>query len=417
MKVKSILSLSVKNIFLKKFAYLKVLAGFFFAFLIIFIVLFYSGSLSIAYDDYENMRMDDCYYSIYSDITEEQEREIRAFPQVGSMTFLGGVLFAKDSMVDVTVGVNGYSFDRNDNYISGAFVGKNSDCSFIKNKEIQFVAETGENLIKYGTDLKSDGDIIVSEILLDIINVEEREELLGKEFSLNGVEWTGEWLEGGEQETQPFEISGRICGILNGLYDGADFYGYIGEDRNISVVHISLKAFTGNEDLFAKADEMFGEEVMHTFVGSGILDDMKTVEGQEMLCNRFLSLICVTLLAVICVYVASNQYYLLLKNSVFYGILKANGVSNREVFLMHMFELAIILVVSLVLAFGASVGLFFIMQTLFDDFVGINLIFPAGVAVGAFFGFAGLCAALAVLITLFIYVKILKKPPVGLLKK
>ena len=28
---------------------------------------------------------------------------------------------------------------------------------------------------------------------------------------------------GGEQETQPFEISGRICGILNGLYDGADF--------------------------------------------------------------------------------------------------------------------------------------------------------------------------------------------------
>ena len=83
---------------------------------------------------------------------------------------------------------------------------------------------------------------------------------------------------------------------------------------------------------------------------------------------------------------------------------------------MHMFELAIILVVSLVLAFGASVGLFFIMQTLFDDFVGINLIFPAGVAVGAFFGFAGLCAALAVLITLFIYVKILKKPPVGLLK-
>ena len=52
--------------------------------------------------------------------------------------------------------------------------------------------------------------------------------------------------------------------------------------------------------------------------------------------HKFTYLICVTLLAVICVYVASNQYYLLLKNSVFYGILKANGVSNREVFLMHM---------------------------------------------------------------------------------
>ena len=144
---------------------------------------------------------------------------------------------------------------------------------------------------------------------------------------------------------------------------------------------------------------------------------MKTVEGQQMLCNRFLSIIGGMLLAVICVYVASNQYYLLQKNSTFYGILKANGVDNKSVFLTHMFELAITLLISLVLAFGVGVGAFFIMQLLFDDFLGIDLVFPAGAAVGSFFGFAALCIGLAVLITVFIYNKILKKPPVYLLKK
>lgn len=414
MKVKSILSLSVKNIFLKKFAYLKVLAGFFFAFLIIFIVLFYSGSLSIAYKNYENNNADCLHYYIGKDVSAEEEREIRAFPQVKSIWAFENVSFANNSVINLQIGGSAFEIAKQSFY--EILISPKSDYMICENDEIYFTAQTGENVILYGTQIKKQGDIVLSEDMLDNLGITEREELLGKEISFSGELWTADGEEG-----YIFSESGIICGISNGKLGrysvSASVFGFLPDGVPAAATYVELKSFTGNEDFFAKMDEMFGEEVMHTFVGSGILDDMKTVEGQEMLCNRFLSLICVTLLAVICVYVASNQYYLLLKNSVFYGILKANGVSNREVFLMHMFELAIILVVSLVLAFGASVGLFFIMQTLFDDFVGINLIFPAGVAVGAFFGFAGLCAALAVLITLFIYVKILKKPPVGLLKK
>ncbi|MDE7083437.1 MAG: FtsX-like permease family protein [Clostridia bacterium] len=414
MKVSSILSLSVKNIFLKKFAYLKVLAGFFFAFLIIFIVLFYSGSLSIAYKTYENNNADCLHYYIGKDVSAEEELEIRAFPQVKSIWAFENVSFANNSVINLQIG--GSAFEIAERSFYEILISPKSDYMICENDEIYFTAQTGENVILYGTQIKKHGDIVISEDVLDNLGITEREELLGKEISFSGELWAADGEEG-----YIYNESGIICGISNeklGRYSvSASVFGFLPDGVPAAATYVELKSFTGNEDFFAKMDAMFGEQVMHTFVGSGILDDMKIVEGQEMLCNRFLSIICTVLIAVIAIYVASNQYYLLLKNSVFYGILKANGVSNREVFLMHTFELAITLIVALIIAFGASVGLFFVIKELFYSLMSIDLIFPAGAAVASFFGFFAACAALAVLITLFIYVKILKKPPVRLLRK
>ena len=114
MKFKNILSLSVKNIFLKKSAYLKVVAGFFFAFLVIFIVLFYSGSLSTAYDDYRDVKADKLVYNVYGALDEEEEKEIRAFPQVKSIFSYSRLGLYKNEK-QIAIGGNQYIID-NENY-------------------------------------------------------------------------------------------------------------------------------------------------------------------------------------------------------------------------------------------------------------------------------------------------------------
>lgn len=58
MKFKSLIYLSFNNILHKKMAYAKVIIGFFLAFLVNFLVLFYSNSLTNGYEDYENSSAD-----------------------------------------------------------------------------------------------------------------------------------------------------------------------------------------------------------------------------------------------------------------------------------------------------------------------------------------------------------------------
>ena len=414
MKFKSILNLSIKNIFLKKSAYLKVVAGFFFAFLIIFIVLFYAGSLSTAYDDYRDFKADQLVYDIHGAVNEEEEKEIRSFPQVKSIYSYRDLSLVYDSEKEITIDGTNHIIDDENKTVHGEFVGHNSDYAFCENKVLAFTAETGEEFILFGDTLQNENDMLISESLLEYLNIEERESLIGKEISINGfrIKWVDD-----EKQTLPFSKSGTICGIVNGNYGYDDFICFEDEENPAWLTMISLNTFQGNEDFFKRMEDIFDDNRYPNFAGQYQLLDMKIIEGQQTLCNRFLSIICVVLLSVICVYVASNQYYLLQKNSTFYGILKANGVDNKSVFLTHALELAITLVVALVLAFAVGVGAFFVMQLLFDDFVGINLIFNAGIAVGSFFGFLALCLVLAVLITLFIYNKILKKQPVYLLKK
>jgi len=427
MKFGCVLSLSVKNIFLKKSAYLKAVAGFFFAFLIIFIVLFYSGSLNTAYKDYRDNRMDRCMYRFFGDLSAEQEKEIRAFEQVTGITARAHGGFPTTAEAELEVDGKKITVKQEDFQIRYDHIKRSSNSSFQTCVVTAFSAKTGENLIKYGRDLKNEEDILISENLLEAAGINGREELIGKSISLYG-EYTRTYItaEGEEERHFTVDMRGNLSGIINGKfadafdwYYGSDFVDYMKDGESATWTDVSLKSFSGNEEFFEKMNELFPEDgdIDHFFDGAGTLSEMKTVEGQQMLCNRFLSLIAAVLFVVICVYVASNQFYLLQKNSTFYGILKANGVDNKSIFLTHTFEIAITLLVALVLAFAVSVGAFFIIKTLFDDFLGIDLAFSAGIALGSFFGLVAVCALLAFLITLFIYNKILKKPPVQLLKK
>ncbi len=62
---------SFNNILHKKMAYAKVIIGFFLAFLVNFLVLFYSNSLTNGYEDYENSSADLKMISVFGNLTDE----------------------------------------------------------------------------------------------------------------------------------------------------------------------------------------------------------------------------------------------------------------------------------------------------------------------------------------------------------
>ena len=114
-------------------------------------------------------------------------------------------------------------------------------------------------------------------------------------------------------------------------------------------------------------------------------------------------------------YVGCNQFYLMRKNSVFYGLLKSNGVSNKNIFIIHFLELFLLCLFSLALGVLCSVGILFVLQYAMANAFSISISFPFLSLIWSIPLFIFVGAVLSCLLTLYIYLHILKKPPIHLL--
>ena len=371
------------------------------------LLIFYSNSLSKTYTDYEIKNINWARYIIRGEISSEQELKIREFKQVSSI-FFG--LSADLEVDEYSLIIDGkeYNFIRgNGRYFVGELINERSDTYVSENIAKAFTASTDEKLLICGSNISHKEDILLSEQALNWFGLNASNDLIGKQITIINGEYS---------------LNGILCGILNSKLFGfansrVGFIGNQEESARYGYVDISLKSFLGNDDFFDEMDEMFGVEDNHYFLGNNEMGKMQLMLGQQILCSKFLSLICVIIVLVSFAYISCNQFYLLQKNSTYYGVLKANGVSNRGVFAIHLFELIMLCVTALIIAFVASIGIFFALRAVLLEVFYIDLIFSAGVAVGCLFAFIGLGILFSFLITLFIYKKLLSKPTIYLLKK
>lgn len=407
MNFSNILNLAVKNIFLKKLAYLKVFVSLFLVFSLTFIVVFYSYSLSSAYSNYEYYHINLARYIVRECNSQSKEIELRKLNQVRSITITSDVELSYKSELIFDIGSKEYVLKQGmGGYVSGSVVNLRSDYSIPENISIAFSALTNEPTILYGTDIKQLDDIILSEQILNWLNIGERSELVGKKLTIKN----GDFIK-----------TGIISGILNKkLYEmslfSSVFLCFQDEVFSDSYIDISLKSFSDTSEFFKKINEIFSDNVDHYFCGNSELEKMQLIEGQEILCKDFFSVICLIIILIICLYVASNQFYLLQKNSIFYGVLKASGTNNINIFVVHLFELLFIGIIALILALATSIGMFLAIQGVYISVFYIELTFSLGIAICCFIALLFLALILSFVITLFIYLKLLKKPTIYLLK-
>ena len=299
---------SFNNILHKKMAYAKVIIGFFLAFLVNFLVLFYSNSLTNGYEDYENSSADLKMISVFGNLTDENMSDIKSFSQVGGVTYGTSIYFDFEQKLKINFGDNEYELDDNNIIYSLFYLNKSSDSGIPLNYDIVLKQTTNQSAILAGTDMKNDNDILVSEIVLQYLGITNLQAALGKEIQ----------IENGE-----LKFEGTICGILNRqLIEDQNFLecfvAYKSEDCNISddYCYISLTTFKNSNKLVSFIESILTDDSDYFWFGTNIEEIMAIIESQKELCNSFLSFLSLIIVLVICIYISSNQFYLLQKNSL-----------------------------------------------------------------------------------------------------
>ncbi len=408
MKFKSLIYLSFNNILHKKMAYAKVIIGFFLAFLVNFLVLFYSNSLTNGYEDYENSSADLKMISVFGNLTDENMSDIKSFSQVGGVTYGTSIYFDFEQKLKINFGDNEYELDDNNIIYSLFYLNKSSDSGIPLNYDIVLKQTTNQSAILAGTDMKNDNDILVSEIVLQYLGITNLQAALGKEIQ----------IENGE-----LKFEGTICGILNRqLIEDQNFLecfvAYKSEDCNISddYCYISLTTFKNSNKLVSFIESILTDDSDYFWFGTNIEEIMAIIESQKELCNSFLSFLSLIIVLVICIYISSNQFYLLQKNSLFYGILKAHGVNNKGVFWVFFLELFLMCILAELFAILLSIGIFSAIKSIISEVFFIDLGLPLNVVAWSVPVFLALGLFLSLSITFFVYYKILRKSPIYLLK-
>ncbi len=386
---------SFNNILHKKMAYAKVIIGFFLAFLVNFLVLFYSNSLTNGYEDYENSSADLKMISVFGNLTDENMSDIKSFSQVGGVTYGTSIYFDFEQKLKINFGDNEYELDDNNIIYSLFYLNKSSDSGIPLNYDIVLKQTTNQSAILAGTDMKNDNDILVSEIVLQYLGITNLQAALGKEIQ----------IENGE-----LKFEGTICGILNRqLIEDQNFLecfvAYKSEDCNISddYCYISLTTFKNSNKLVSFIESILTDDSDYFWFGTNIEEIMAIIESQKELCNSFLSFLSLIIVLVICIYISSNQFYLLQKNSLFYGILKAHGVNNKGVFWVFFLELFLMCILAELFAILLSIGIFSAIKSIISEVFFIDLGLPLNVVAWSVPVFLALGLFLSLSITFFVY--------------
>lgn len=230
---------------------------------------------------------------------------------------------------------------------------------------------------------------------LSYLGITNLQAALGKEIQ----------IENGE-----LKFEGTICGILNRqLIEDQNFLecfvAYKSEDCNISddYCYISLTTFKNSNKLVSFIESILTDDSDYFWFGTNIEEIMAIIESQKELCNSFLSFLSLIIVLVICIYISSNQFYLLQKNSLFYGILKAHGVNNKGVFWVFFLELFLMCILAELFAILLSIGIFSAIKSIISEVFFIDLGLPLNVVAWSVPVFLALGLFLSLSITFFVY--------------
>jgi hypothetical protein len=405
MKISNILFVSIQNILHKKRAYFKVLVGFFLVFLINFTIIFYAGSLSNAYKAFENGNANYAMIRALYNFSDEQLSELISDSRIKSIRYGNRQYLDNDLDIDIAFGKNNLSITIEESNFNVFYVNKNGTV-LPENISLAFKEKTAAEPIKYGRNIQNTEDVIISEQIAESLGILP-DDIIGERIKIVCGE---------------YELNGVVCGVLDKriMYTynwcSSDIICYQSDEIESNVYEISLKNFIGNEELIENIAKMIpeGKGVSYWF-GDYIINKIQVVEAQEELCSKFLSFMSVIVFFVMCVYVGCNQFYLMRKNSVFYGLLKSNGVSNKNIFIIHFLELFLLCLFSLALGVLCSVGILFVLQYAMANAFSISISFPFLSLIWSIPLFIFVGAVLSCLLTLYIYLHILKKPPIHLL--
>ena len=395
MKFVDTVKLSLYNIRVKRRSYIKAGISFLFGFIMLFVTLFYSDAIDGNYKNLLNREMSKNKIIISEELNEAQIEELKSMDNVlavATKAFLG----------DISIEINGI---KTRSKYRGAIVSPVSR-AVSPNLEITLKNLFNEPAITFGRDIESEDEIIINQTIFDELGINGRE-FIDKSVTLKiGADVYFKTLVG-ISNAKLFElyIYDKEAVIIKG-----DVSGY--EDV---FQEIDLEDFSSAKDTLLAVVNLYPIDIIN-YYGENVLIELSVLSGQRILIDDFLSLLCTVIIIVALLNTLNNQIFLLKKNALYYGVLRAQGFRRGHIFITVFLEFLFVLFSVELLAFLFSLGMFAVLKSVFLSVLQVEL----SIDFTGVLSSIGLVSILNLLFVLFIcsfiYFKTLRKPPLELLR-
>lgn len=270
------------------------------------------------------------------------------------------------------------------------------------------------NIMTVGIDSVTDNEIILSNAFLKEFGL--RANILGENISIKirnknyNMKVVGILSDNYYKLTGNLRPSHFIMSVDSDVYK--DLYA-VGDMDFYTEIYMSdyMTSKTVAEDLVKKAgllkftsgsDYGLAMASTVTIVGNVLTGVMVTV-GLAIICSLVLNII-------------FSMRFMIIKKSNYYGIISAYGVKNRGIFNIMFFEIGIIAVLAIIVAYGISYALVYLLDFILSGMLGIGVVFTWTnflITLVVAFGFTCMVVLAVTLVNFIIFTK---KNTISLLK-
>lgn len=401
-----LLKLSLFNVWTKRKSYIKVLINFILVFVILCVTVIYSVIISELHKNVIDNKSSLNRLYIDEHMNKETLREIQSYDNVRNIILMTN--YIPNNTGNYFFIINDEKIElKNPRYFSIDIIDINSK-TLSDNYSIEFENKFNQSIFKYGRDIENIDEMIVCESLFDYIGIQYNESIINSNVQLICDD--------------TIIYSKKIIGILDSRIQELSMFNNsllcIKEDLSDCsevVTEISLKDFSATESTLAMLKNKYNCDYL--FLGNSILESITMIINQKDFIGNFLSLICFVIVIVFLLNIIQNQILLFSKNTGFYGVLKAQGASKRNIFWLIFAELFTICLIAMIISFSLSILIMVLLKNTLALIIGLEIILPSILTL--FFLlmlFVLLTLFFTLSITIIIYILYIKKPSIELLK-
>lgn len=230
------------------------------------------------------------------------------------------------------------------------------------------------SLIMAGSDELIGNNIMLSEYFLDEFGLDES--VLGQKMSLSMGENTySEFVISGILNKNFYKLTGKEKANHILMSKDASMYEVVKNSNNIryyTEVYVSdyMSSKTVAEDILEKAGVAslttgsdYGLAMASTVtIVQGILNGVMGSVGAGIVLALFLNII-------------FSMRFMVIKKANYYGIVSAYGMNNKGLFLLIFFEMAILAIIAIALAYLVSYGLIYLLDFTLTSLIGLGVVF------------------------------------------
>lgn len=401
-----ILKLSLFNVWIKRKSYVKVLINFILVFVILCVTVIYSVIISELHKKVidNNSSLNRLY--INENMDKETLREIQSYDNVRNIILM--TKFIPNNISKYFLIINDKKIELNNPVYSSIDIIDINSKTLSENYSIEFENKFKQSVFKYGKDIENVDEMIVCESFFDYIGMQYDENIINSNVQLLCDD--------------TIVYSKKIIGILDSRIQDLSMYNNslicIKDDLSDcleAVIEISLKDFSKSYSTLAMLKIKYNCDYL--FLGNGVLESITMIINQKKFISNFLSLVCFVIVIVFLLNIIQNQILLFSKNTGFYGVLKAQGASKRNIFWLIFAELFMICLIAMIISFLLSIFIIELLKSTLVLIIGLEIVLPSILTLFFILMLFVLLTLLFTLsITIIIYMFYIKKPSIELLK-